>query len=154
MQHNEVRPASKCCTNAALQLHSVRRKFPAGEKTMRRVTINFPDKAFEQLEKNAEKKGVSLAHYLRELVKIGRQVEEATQKQPDVLSQGNPEKLSKAVDADLWKHNLLWTLEARYLLRYLVDSLNHQPAEKREAVLSTATEKAKTLVEELMAEKP
>jgi hypothetical protein len=121
---------------------------------MRRITINFPQAAFEQLQKNAIKKEVSLAYYLRELVEIGRQVEEAASLQKEAAEQKNNADFLPESDAHLWKHDLLWTLESRYLLRYLVDNMSDQSAEKREAVLGTAKEKAQVLVEELLSGKP
>ncbi|HVV69620.1 MAG TPA: hypothetical protein VHE99_11430 [Gammaproteobacteria bacterium] len=48
------------------------------------------------------------------------------------------------------EYHLEWALESRYLLRYLVDSLEQQSAEKRATVLSTVTERAQKLIAELL----
>jgi len=69
---------------------------------------------------------------------VGRQAEEGTQMQISAENNCKPQSELEG----LWKHNLQWTLESRYLLRYLVDSLKDQPIEKREVVLNTVQEKA------------
>lgn len=116
---------------------------------MRRITVTFPDDDFEALQRQAAKKSISLAHYLRELVDIGRQVEEATAQQ-SALGDAKPTSSHLKDPKELWKNSLLSVLESRYLIRYLVDHLDGQSSEKRDAVLNAVKEKAHTLVTELL----
>jgi hypothetical protein len=120
------------------------------KKTMPRLNLVFPDTYFAMLQANAAKQGVSIARYARDLMDMGLQVEEATAQQ----RAPNAEKDNAALNEDevkaWWKNSLLCALESRYLIRYLVDNLTHQPDEKREAVLAAVKEKAQNLVSTLI----
>jgi len=120
---------------------------------MQRVTISFPEETLRALEKNAANRGLSLAHYLRELVEQGLRLEGAEGQLTTPISPVVSEKLSAEGDVDFCQLPLEWALESRYLLRYLVDSLVQQSAEKRAAVLRTAAEKAQKFVTELWQSK-
>jgi len=120
---------------------------------MQRVTISFPEETLKDLEKNAANRGLSLAHYLRELVELGLRLEGVESQLPTPISQASLEKTAAEGGVDFCKLPLEWALESRYLLRYLVDSLVQHSAEKRAAVLSTATEKAQKFVAELWQNK-
>src|SRR3990172_13321810 len=98
---------------------------------MHRITITFPKNDFIQLQNSATIKGISLAQYIRDLVDIGYLAEETAAQQDSNGVKNNI--VSKLDDVkELWKNNLLCALESRYLIRYLVDNLTNQPAEKRE----------------------
>lgn len=119
---------------------------------MRRITVTFPENDFIQLQNSATKKGISLAQYLRDLVDIGRQVEEATAQQSVSNDEKNNAVLNFGDAKELWKNSLLCALESRYLIRYLVDSLPNQSDEKCETLINAVKEKAQTLVAELITD--
>ena len=116
---------------------------------MPRLNLLFSETYFARLQENAAKKGVSLAHYARDLIDVGLHVEEITAQQMD--ANDAPKKaVSRLGDKELWKNSLACVLESRYLLRYLVDNLAHVPREKRELVLTTVKEKAQAVAAELL----
>lgn len=117
---------------------------------MQRVTISLPEDLLQELEENATVRGMSLAKYLRELIEQNHQLSEAKERKPRAINEAPATKLPAETDVDFLKYHLEWTLESRYLLRYLIDSLEQQSSEKRATVLSTATEKAQKLVAELL----
>lgn len=112
---------------------------------MRRINMTFPDSYFVQLQENAAKKGVSVVQYLRNLVGIGLQVEEATTQQTATSSTKNNALSCLSDTKSLGKNMLPPVLESLYLIRYLVDSLDHQPTKEREDMLNRAKEKAQSL---------
>jgi len=114
---------------------------------MRRINLVLPNKYVAYLQADAVKKEVSLARHVRDLIEVGRQVEEAAAQQAEPSTLHNTHS-SLDDSKELWKQSLLCALESRYLMRYLVDRLPDQSPEKRDAVLKAVKEKAQVLVNE------
>ncbi|CAN5419655.1 hypothetical protein BH10PSE19_BH10PSE19_00010 [soil metagenome] len=121
---------------------------------MNRISITFNDESYAKLQIQAEKKKISLAKYVRELVDIGLQVEEAASQNED-----NKKLKKNEIDAlgelkELWKNNLIWTLESRYLSRYLVENIAGKEEEAIAKVLEKTKEKSRSFVAGLLHEIP
>ncbi len=117
---------------------------------MQRITISLPEDLLQELEGNAAVRGMPLAKYLRGLIEQNCQLSGAKENKLRTIDKAPATKLPTQTDATFLKYHLEWALESRYLLRYLIDSLEQQSSEKRATVLSTATERAQKLVAELL----
>ncbi|CAN5423874.1 hypothetical protein BH10PSE19_BH10PSE19_16320 [soil metagenome] len=121
---------------------------------MNRISITFNDESYAKLQTQAEKKKISLAKYVRELVDIGLQVEEAASQNEDhkKLKKNEIDDLGEL--KELWKNNLIWTLESRYLSRYLVENIVGKEEEAIAKILEKAREKSRSFVAGLLHEIP
>lgn len=113
---------------------------------MSQIPVGFPKKIEEKLRQTAKKRGVTLSHYIRELVEIGLQVEESAAKN---LSEKNVIEMQN-LQMDLWENSLAWELESRYLLRYLVEQTSLNDKQKANYILETAKSKAEAFVKGLL----
>jgi hypothetical protein len=120
---------------------------------MIRISITFYDEVHEKLKDGANKKNVSLAQHIRELVEIGSRVEESAAKKQD----GDAGELNKIDNLNelksLWKNSLSWGLETRYLIRYLVENMSEKNKDVIADILKKSTDKADSFVSALLHEK-
>lgn len=82
---------------------------------MKQLCIRFDEKTFDDLSDNAQKKALTLSEYVRRLVEIGLRVE--------MVASKNSGKTSEDETKELWQKELSWTLETRFLIRFLVEKL-------------------------------
>ena len=115
---------------------------------MRQIPVGFPKKIEEKIRQTAKKRGTTLSHFIRELVEIGLQVEEAAAKN---LPQKNASE-SSDLQQDVWKKTLTWLLEIRYLMRYCVEEFLTDEKQKHSPALNTAKDKAEAFVKGLFKE--
>jgi hypothetical protein len=119
---------------------------------MPRITITVPKQYLTILQTNAVEKSIPLAQYVRGLMDAGFNSTSGNQAQPTAIQPQHSPAADLPDTKTYWKHDLAWSLECRYLLRYLVDNLPQANAEKCKAALSLAKEKAQQIVDELMPE--
>ena len=113
---------------------------------MNQISVTFSKKLEGKLRQNAKKKDLSISQYIRELVEIGLQVEEAATK--NLTQNSNSETQSSPLD--LWENSLTWELESRYLLRFLVEQASLDDKLKAKYILDTAKTKAEAFVKGLL----
>ncbi len=128
---------------------------------MPRITITFYTDLFNQLQENATQKQIPVAHYVRDLVDIGLQVEKAAAKKSH--SGGNQKsEIEELGDLKkLWENNLAWLLESLHLIRYLIRHSTHDEKLLLEGnkshtdnIINKAKDKAQAYVNGLFCDGP
>src|SRR5579872_5752956 len=87
---------------------------------MDRITVTFYSEMSQKLKNRSEKRGqIPVAQSIRELVDIGFKVEDAAEKNE---SDGNGNDLLDTLSEikNLIRKNLDWSLETRFLQRFLI----------------------------------
>lgn len=122
---------------------------------MHRITIRLNEEDFKKIQRYASrKKNLFLSEYMRSLIQTGLQVEEATEKTQSTMDAHtitSPDS-TKVLDEHqhLWKNMLIWGLESRYLIRYIVDKLPKETAEQHKNYMDKAKKKAELRIAELL----
>jgi len=75
---------------------------------MQQCTVSVEDSFYEQLQQQADERGVSLSRVMRELMELGWQVKQASSDS------------GTSSEATYWEHVLNWQLETRLLARYIL----------------------------------
>jgi predicted CopG family antitoxin len=120
---------------------------------MERSTVTFYDEISEKIKRRAEKNGnQSFSQAIRELVELALKVEEAAEKSVDGTKE--IDGLAKALSElkRLSEINMSWSLETRFLSRFLVDNQPNIDSEKKLEALKTYKEKAQQHVKGLIGE--
>lgn len=116
---------------------------------MKRINVTFYDETYDKLEaRRQDNGGKSIAHGVRELVDLGFRTEEALQKNDKESSKNDSEILIAML-----KKNLTWALEARLLIRYLVENLSGTSREKQIEILEKYKQSAVDYIEGMLDEK-
>lgn len=119
---------------------------------MKRPTITFTDEMYEKLEKRMSEKDIkSISECIREMVSLAFRIEEAAKKSNE--KEEEVDLLSVLLDMKkLLKNNLVWSLEAKLLAKFLVEttSVDNQPS--KIAFLEQYKNKAQDHVSNLMEE--
>ncbi len=119
---------------------------------MHRINVTFSNEIFEKVKLASEKKQISYGQYVRDLVEIGLKVEEAAAQSNNQNNLKSNEIESLGELKILWKNNLSWLLETRYLIRYLIENSSTENREKQIEILDKAKEKALSFVQGLLHE--
>lgn len=120
---------------------------------MQPLTIRLQEEELEKIKQLANHKKIPfLSEYIRSLIQIGLQVEEATEQfAPNSNSQNiSNTDLLQSNDESLWEKMLIWELESRYLIRYLVDRLPEETDGQHRSFIKKAHEKAESHVAQLL----
>lgn len=90
---------------------------------MKQFCIRLDEKTFNTLQQKAQDKALKLSEYIRRLVELGLRIEEMSEKKSG-KNNGDSALLSDLGSSkSLWEKELAWTLEMRFLMRFLVDKL-------------------------------
>jgi hypothetical protein len=111
---------------------------------MKALSIRFDEETYENLRQNSEKKALAIAEYARRLIEIGLRVEMAASK--------NTGKTSEDELKELWQKELSWTLETRFLTRFLVEKLLASDEKDNLQFMKEARIKAENYVLGMMGE--
>ncbi|MHB1949659.1 MAG: hypothetical protein ACYCQI_16290 [Gammaproteobacteria bacterium] len=119
---------------------------------MDRYTITFYDETSEKIKERAQKKGISsIAQCIRELVELALKFEEMTEKSEGSLQENDLVTLLSEIK-NLLKNNLNWSLETRFLSRFLIENNPNVTKEKQTEVLQKFKERAQDLVNGMLQE--
>lgn len=90
---------------------------------MKQLCIRLDEKTFDKVRKRADEKALKLSEYIRRLVELGLRIEEMSEKK-STKDNGDNEQFSDLGSSKfLWEKELAWTLEMRFLIRFLADKL-------------------------------
>lgn len=121
---------------------------------MDRYTITFYEETSEKIKERAQKKGISsIAQCIRELVELALKFEEMTEKSEGNLQENDLISLLSEI-RNLLKNNLNWSLETRFLSRFLIENNPNITKEKQTEVLQKFKERAQDLVNGMLQELP
>lgn len=113
---------------------------------MKRINVSLYDEVYENLEARAQKTGSrSISQQIRELIDLGLKVEAAAQQNDETDLASGHEKI-----IGMLKNNLIWTLEARLLARYIVEQLPDADKQNHLEILEKYKEKANHYVEGML----
>jgi len=114
---------------------------------MEKITIKINDELFKKMNTRMEKTDCkSISQCARELIDLGLKIEEAAS-----LQEG--EKAEHGIDPmllEILKNSLIWSLETRLLVRFLVDNNMDSDASKTSDLMKKAKDKAIEHVNEFM----
>ena len=117
---------------------------------MARLTITLAETQLEKIKTLAEQKSMTLSHCSPHLIDIGLRVEDAS-RQPRALADDTLASSSHTpLPNKQWQKLLTWTLESRYLIRYLIMHSLQQSVEQRQAFVVEAKQKASTRIEKFI----
>ena len=121
---------------------------------MDRYTITFYEETSEKIKGRAQKKGISsIAQCIRELVELALKFEEMAEKSEGSLQENDLVALLSEIK-NLLKNNLNWSLETRFLSRFLIENNPNVTKEKQTEVLQKFKERAQDLVNGMLQELP
>ena len=121
---------------------------------MDRYTITFYEEISEKIKERAQRKGISsIAQCIRELVELALKFEEMTEKSEGSLQENDLVSLLSEIK-NLLKNNLNWSLETRFLSRFLIENNPNVTKEKQTEVLQKFKERAQDLVNGMLQELP
>jgi len=117
---------------------------------MIRTTITFQDETYKKIEDRTMQKGMnSIAHCIRNMVDICFKIEEAALKSDE--DESDTDLLQAILELKtLLKSNLNWSLETRFLVRFLVENQPSGSKEKKIEILEKYKESAGLHVNELL----
>ena len=119
---------------------------------MKRICITLYDEAYQKLEHRRQEKGTySIAQCARELIDLGLKIEEVAQN-PDKETPISDELKAINEIKSLLRNDLDWSLEARLLIRFLVENTPPRHPSVNADTLSTYKEKAQDFVNRLFNE--
>ncbi len=114
---------------------------------MKQLCIRLDEKTTNKIQERANEKALSPSEYIRRLVELGLRIEEMSEKK----NEGNDQNIEAFSDLGsskmLWEKELAWTLEVRFILRFLVDKLGFSKTE----IDSTLMQESKTRAEHFVA---
>lgn len=121
---------------------------------MERITVSFYDEINEKIKERARKKGISsMAQCIRELVELALKFEEMAEKSEETLQENDLLSILSEIK-NLLKNNLNWSLETRFLSRFLIETHPNVSKEKQVEVLQKYKERAQEFVNGLLQEVP
>lgn len=113
---------------------------------MKRINVSLYDEVYENLAARARKTGSrSISQQIRELIDLGLKVEAVAQQNDETDLVSGHEKI-----IGMLKNNLIWTLEARLLARYIVEQLPGADKQSNLKILEKYKEKANHYVEGML----
>lgn len=120
---------------------------------MIRTTITFKDEVYKKIEDRTQQKGMqSIAHCIRNMVDICFKIEEAASRSDE--NESDSDLLQAVLELkNLLKSNLNWSLETRFLTRFLVENQPTGSKEKKVEILEKYKESANCHVNELLNKK-
>ncbi len=117
-----------------------------------RITITFYEETCEKIKERTQIKGLaSIAQCIRELVDLALKFEEITEKSNDKNNENDLLSLLAELK-NLLKNNLNWSLETRFLSRFLIENHPNVTKEKQVEVLQKYKDRAHDLVNGLLQE--
>lgn len=117
---------------------------------MEQITMKVDDAFFEKIKIRMEKKGCkTLAQCTRELTELGMRVEEAA----DSQEEKNDENDTTLALINLLKTNLTWSLETRFLMRFLLENWNNIESVQPNDFMEKAKQRATVVIDDLMKDK-
>jgi hypothetical protein len=120
---------------------------------MERITVTFYDDINERIKKRAERHGNQpIAQAIREMVEMCLKIEEAAENSDGKNKEGD--ELSKLISElkNLLKINMNWSLETRFLARFLTDNQPNVDSNLKLEALKAYKEKAQDYVKGLTGE--
>lgn len=119
---------------------------------MERITVTFYDEIHEKIKERTKIKGISsIAQCVRELVELALKFEEISEKSEGKNNESDLLSLLSELK-NLLKNNLSWSLETRFLSRFLIENHPHIDKDKQAEVLQKFKERAQDLVNGLLQE--
>lgn len=119
---------------------------------MERITVTFYEEIYEKIKNRANKKGnISIAQCVRELVELALKFEEMAEKSDTNPKENDLVSMLSEIK-NLLKNDLNWSLETRFLLRFLIEIQPNLSREKQAEVLLKYKEHAQSFVSGLLQE--
>jgi hypothetical protein len=109
---------------------------------MARITITLAETQLEKIKTLAEQRSITLSHCSTHLIDLGLHVEDAS-RQPKALVEGTLTSSPHIQQPNKqWQKLLTWSLESRYLIRYLIMRSSQESVKQRNAFTVEAKQKA------------
>lgn len=117
---------------------------------MEQITMKVDETFYEKIKIRMEKKGCkTIAQCTRELAELGMRIEEAAASQE---GKNDENDMSLAL-VNLLKTNLTWSLETRFIVRFLLENWNNLDSAKPCDFIEKAKQRATVVIEDLMKNK-
>ena len=114
---------------------------------MEKITIKIEDELFKKMNDRMIKTGCkSISQCARELIDLGLKIEEAAALQESESADDTIDPLL----LEILKNNLIWSLETRFLVRFLVEKKADAEPGQMNDLVKKAKEKAITHVNEFI----
>lgn len=114
---------------------------------MEQITVKVEDDFYEKLKVRMDKKGCkTIAQCARELLELGRRIEETAEKQSGDNSEDN---MIEAL-LMLLKTNMKWSLETRFFVKFLMENRHQSNESNISEFIVKAKERAEIVVEDLL----
>jgi hypothetical protein len=118
-------------------------KFNNQEKTMEQITLKLDDSTLEKMRaRMAIKECKTLSQCARELIDLALKIEETA-----ACNKGDSDEIDMM---ELLKNNLIWSLETRFLIRFLLQHSQQIDTEKTSEFMTIAKTRATEAVDEIL----
>lgn len=113
---------------------------------MKKITIKLDDTLFKKMQDRIEANGCeSMSQCARELIDLGLRIEEVAASQGD-----NENDAIHPLLLEMLKNSMIWLLETRLLVRFLVEKKSDNNADEMEDFMKKAKARAIVFVNELL----